>query len=433
MGQTTKTKYTLVKETLSNYYQNVIESRKPKIFFENLIDYVASIKNNNVLEDIVKQQISAQKESDLKQIRLLAQATQQKMSNTFEIIEKFVNQKNMRIPEIDDWKKNNQIIFTKDVDIISNNDIENRKKKLDYILIKLFNNKENRNYIKNVVRQNGNNIEFIYAKSYFEYKSEQEDVKRMFETKIWRLWDTLSLIADLYSKYGKMRQDLLQKRDCRIMLFPKIGNELNQITNNIENTDNFQCFNQEEIRERLKKFNNNLNRIVDTLIIDEVEPKKFPYKLPAGTKWENITIKFRDNEKVTIFANGKELQTDFVGMGFDKGTQIIKPTKLWDFLVVLAKKNGEITSKDPEAKPEYKKQKELLSKELIRYFSITYDPFHTYHKYPPYKHDDSYKIRIILYPPEEEIISDKKRHLIIDEPNDILGIRDSYNEQTQQI
>jgi len=58
----------------------------------------------------------------------------------------------------------------------------------------------------------------------------------------------------------------------------------------------------------------------------------FPYKLPRGIKWENITIKFLDDEKVWINAHQFKHETDFKEMGFiGKGN---KPSVQWIFLKV---------------------------------------------------------------------------------------------------
>jgi len=143
---------------------------------------------------------------------------------------------------------------------------------------------------------------------------------------------------------------------------------------------------------------------------------RFPYKIPAGTKWENITIKFEDEENVFIKVKQFEHHANYKDMGFVGNGNSPKPSVLWLFLKVLSRASitGEIVIKDPEAKAVYKKQKELLAKGLQDYFSIDYDPFYPYRSSSE-KDGNSYKIKITLVPPpeiekevEEEIEEDDK-------------------------
>lgn len=153
--------------------------------------------------------------------------------------------------------------------------------------------------------------------------------------------------------------------------------------------------------------------------------KKFPHKLPAGTMWENIIIKFLDDERVNITAAGKTHDTNFIDMGFAGGGKDPKPSVQWSFLKVLAEKNGEISITDKDAKTKYKKQKELLAKSLQQYFLIEYDPFY------PYKSEASYRIKITLIPPEKAFNSRENGKVARDnDDDDNLGISEYYNEQT---
>lgn len=137
---------------------------------------------------------------------------------------------------------------------------------------------------------------------------------------------------------------------------------------------------------------------------DDLSPDKpimgFPHRLPAGTTWEQIIIKFIDEENVFIKSRQYTHNTNYKKMGFaDSRGKTLKPGVLWILLKTLAKLNGEITIKDPEAKDVYKKQKELLAKTLQSYFRIDYDPFYPYHGTTPDKSAKSYKIKITLIPP----------------------------------
>lgn len=129
------------------------------------------------------------------------------------------------------------------------------------------------------------------------------------------------------------------------------------------------------------------------------EKNKFPYKLPAGTKWSNIIIKFLDDENILIQVLQFKHETNYTNMGLTGHGN--KPSTLWVFLKVLSLHEGEMTIKDPAALDKYKKQKELLSKKLQDYFSIDYDPFFPY-KSSEEKKGNSYKIKITLIPPPKD-------------------------------
>jgi len=128
---------------------------------------------------------------------------------------------------------------------------------------------------------------------------------------------------------------------------------------------------------------------------------KFPHKLPAGTRWEEMIIKFLDDKNVYIQIKQFKLNTDYKSMGFVGRGKDPDPSEAWIFLRVLSKRNGELTIRDTEAKDKYKKQKELLAKSLQSYFSIDYDPFYPY-RLSSEKSDNSYKIKITLIPPPEQ-------------------------------
>ena len=126
---------------------------------------------------------------------------------------------------------------------------------------------------------------------------------------------------------------------------------------------------------------------------------KFADTLPAGTPWQHIWLQFTDNETVMIHAGHFMRQTSYADMGFadarGKGT---KPNAQWKFLLLLAKKDGEISPKDSEADDRFKKQKQLLSEKLQRYFRMDTDPFY------PYNEKKAYRIKLkLMYPQEMRI------------------------------
>lgn len=152
----------------------------------------------------------------------------------------------------------------------------------------------------------------------------------------------------------------------------------------------------------------------------------FPYKLPAGTKWEDFTIKFEDDENVFIQVKQLKHNANYKKMGFiGRGTN---PSEAWTFLKVLAKVNGELTLKDPEARDKYKKQKELLTKALQGYFSLDYDPFYPYRSSSE-KSGNSYKIKVTLIPPPKNENGKVETDEIDDDP---LRIKE-YLEETSPL
>jgi len=156
---------------------------------------------------------------------------------------------------------------------------------------------------------------------------------------------------------------------------------------------------------------------------------KFPYKIPAGTCWEEIVIKFLDDERVEHQVRNKKYITDFREMGMIGKGKIPKPCEQWNFLKVLSKCLGELTIKDPDAKDTYKKQKQGLSQTLRHYFSLDYDPFYPYHSSPE-KIGNSYKIKIKLIPPPERPMS--KDDLQTDD-TDLLGIHEYLKTEAPQV
>ncbi len=144
-------------------------------------------------------------------------------------------------------------------------------------------------------------------------------------------------------------------------------------------------------------------------VLPEEEECKFPYKLPRGTKWEDVTIKFLDDDTVQIFVRGKEHSTKFKDMGF-KGMGA-KPSVLWVFLRVLAMYLGEIKASDHRAVDKYRKQKQLLSEALEDYFRLDSDPFYPFQMEG--KTNKAYRVRFSIFPPEKGFLFEKKEKVAL--------------------
>lgn len=154
------------------------------------------------------------------------------------------------------------------------------------------------------------------------------------------------------------------------------------------------------------------------------EPK-FPYKIPAGTHWNNVIIKFLNDEEIEIHVKKLKHITNYKEMGMIGKGKVPEPSEQWLFMKVLALCNGEIAIKDPEAKDKYKKQKQALTEILRNYFSIDYDPFYPY-KSCLEKGGNSYKIKLLLIPP---VVEKTIRPILTDEETDPLGIQEFLNNQ----
>lgn len=158
----------------------------------------------------------------------------------------------------------------------------------------------------------------------------------------------------------------------------------------------------------------------------EYSGPKFPYKIPTGTHWHNVIIKFLDDERVEIHVKRLKHITDYLDMGMIGKGKPPRPGEQWIFLRVLAIRQGELTIKDPEAKEKYKKQKRALSETLRNYFSIDYDPFYPYQSSPE-KLGNSYKIKLLLLPPHK---TRSDQYYYEEKSDDSLGIQEFLTEET---
>lgn len=146
--------------------------------------------------------------------------------------------------------------------------------------------------------------------------------------------------------------------------------------------------------EHTHRFENSIQEKEIAISIDDKRntsktKNKFPYPIPAGTEWRQVSMKVLANEKIQIKIPAKEYTATYEEVGFGKHDG--KPSVLWAFFKILAMQNGEISIADETAKVQYKKQKQQVSDILKNYFSMESDPFH------PYKENNSYKTRFALF------------------------------------
>jgi len=111
-----------------------------------------------------------------------------------------------------------------------------------------------------------------------------------------------------------------------------------------------------------------------------------PLELPPGTKWEQIILKFIDNESIEIKGpdNYKEVAT-FREMEFENRKKSGRPpNKLWVFLQALAHKKGTFSwdllkkgTRNPnikDAMDNATKRKQLVNQKLKAFFNLKEDP-----------------------------------------------------------
>jgi hypothetical protein len=133
---------------------------------------------------------------------------------------------------------------------------------------------------------------------------------------------------------------------------------------------------------------------------EDTKGPKLPYALPRGTRWEDVVLKFTDDDHIRILCKGKEHTAHYGEMGLEgKGG---KPSVLWTLLRVLAMHSGELQGSDAKAADRYKKQKQSLSEALENYFDIDFDPFH------PFQKTRSYKVKFTILPPDNGFSFEKK-------------------------
>lgn len=122
----------------------------------------------------------------------------------------------------------------------------------------------------------------------------------------------------------------------------------------------------------------------DFLKKDKSEKKES--KLPENLRWEEIAIKFQDEEKIRIKTKDRAFGVTFREMGFEDGRNG-KPNQQWELLKLFASKGGELDWDKPEAKDNLKKKKQLLAETLQEFFQIKEDPFF------PYEIEGKYKLK----------------------------------------
>jgi len=147
----------------------------------------------------------------------------------------------------------------------------------------------------------------------------------------------------------------------------------------------------------------------EKVVLQKPKNKKIQLrKFPAGLRWEEISIQFLNEHEVIVKAKNETLQTTYEAIGFQDETKKL-PNKQWQFLRLLALKNGEVSWENNQSLPlkqinSIKKQKQLLTEALKAYFQI-YDS----EPFQDYKTEKAYRIKITLTPePELKDINERE-------------------------
>jgi hypothetical protein len=97
------------------------------------------------------------------------------------------------------------------------------------------------------------------------------------------------------------------------------------------------------------------------------------FPTPAGATWEELSIRFRDGQTVSVAVRDKRALLTYAQLGMARGTSS-RPTLQWELLRQLAKRHGILEWKDPDASRNNQKRRERLAKDLKAFFRIEGDP-----------------------------------------------------------
>ena len=97
------------------------------------------------------------------------------------------------------------------------------------------------------------------------------------------------------------------------------------------------------------------------------------FPTPAGTRWFQVAIRFKDDECVQVTVGDVSQIYNFTQMGLVDARNG-RPTKQWELLRMMAAQRGVYTWHSPGACRKNKKRREVLSKQLREFFGIEGDP-----------------------------------------------------------
>jgi hypothetical protein len=98
------------------------------------------------------------------------------------------------------------------------------------------------------------------------------------------------------------------------------------------------------------------------------------FPTPSAARWEDVSIRFIDGETISVKVKDVARICLFSELGMCDGRNK-KPTKQWELLRDFAEEHGIIDWKSRKAGREKQKRREILAKDLRRFFRIDEDPF----------------------------------------------------------
>lgn len=110
------------------------------------------------------------------------------------------------------------------------------------------------------------------------------------------------------------------------------------------------------------------------LVLPEEDPVPVTFPTPAGATWPEVRMQFIDGHTLRASVRRESHVYTYSQMGMVDGRSG-NPDKQWELLRTLADEGGELTWDSRGADFRRKKQKELLSKTLRRFFGIDAEPF----------------------------------------------------------
>lgn len=147
--------------------------------------------------------------------------------------------------------------------------------------------------------------------------------------------------------------------------------------------------------------------------------------MPAGTKWEGITITFTDGHTVSITGNKILKKCSYEAMGFQDKRKM-SHNQQWELLKLLAENNGELSGKSKAFDYKNMKRAEELAKTLKKFFKIEGSPLHHY------KIHKAIKVKFTLIPESDKEMA--RTHKPVDEvETPYSDLQTLYTEQTPGI
>jgi hypothetical protein len=97
------------------------------------------------------------------------------------------------------------------------------------------------------------------------------------------------------------------------------------------------------------------------------------FATPSGAQWEELVIRFRDGETVSVALRSLRAVLTYSQLGMAKQSNAA-PTAQWGLLRAFADGRGTLDWRAPTASRRNQKRRERLARDLVRFFRIEGDP-----------------------------------------------------------